>query len=99
MKTKLPKDFKYLFWSYNFSSIDPEKHRDRIIINTINYGQWRHWKWLIKTYGRENLKRTIENIPMSEFRQRALKLISFLLDIRKFKYVSRSDKIKAEKNI
>jgi len=98
-KTKLPKDFKYLFWSYDFSSIDPKKDKERIIVNVINYGQWKHWKWLIKTYGKDNLKRTIENIPMTEFRERALRLISLLLDIKEFKYVSRSDKIKAKKGI
>lgn len=98
-KTKLPRDFKYLFWSYDFSSVDPKKDKERIIVNIINYGQRRHWKWLIRTYGKENLRRTIENIPMTEFRKRALRLISLLLNIKEFKYVSRSDKIKAKKSI
>ncbi len=96
-KQKLPKNFKYLLWSYNFSKIDLERDKKRIIINTINYGDWEHWRWILKYYGAKKLKKIIENIPASEFRQRALKLISLLLKIKKMKYASRGAKIKAEK--
>ncbi|MCD6284264.1 hypothetical protein J7J12_03390 [bacterium] len=96
---KLPKSFKYLLWSYNFSKIDAQRDKQRIIINTINYGNWEHWKWIIKNYGKETIKRIIENTPKSEFRERALMLICLLLKIKKVKYVSRSAKIKAKRDI
>lgn len=99
MKKKLPKDFKHLLWSYDFSKIDLEKDAERIIINTINYGNWQHWQWLVGYYGPEKVKRIIENTPISEFRIRALKLISLLLNIKKMKYASRGLKIKAKKDI
>ena len=96
---KLPEDFKYLLWSYDFSRIDIDEDKDRIIINTINYGGWKHWQWIFKHYGVEEMKKIIENIPASEFRQRALRLVCLLLKIRKIKYASRGIKIRAEKNI
>ena len=99
MRTKLPKNFKYLLWSYNFSKIDPEEDIERIIINTINYGNWEHWQWIINYYGEQRVKEVIEDIPESEFRNRALKLISLLLKIKKMKYASRGAKIRAEKSI
>lgn len=99
MKTKLPKDFKYLLWSYDFSKIDPEEDIETIIINTINYGNWEHWQWLINYYGQERVKEIIKDTPISEFRERAFKLASLLLKIKKMKYVSRGAKIRAEKNI
>lgn len=99
MKTKLPKDFKPLLWSYKFSRIDPEEDIERIIINTVNYGNWRHWQWIINYYGEKRVKKIIENTPKSEFRERALKLISLLLKIQKMKYASRGIKIRTEKNI
>jgi len=101
MKTKhskLPLFFKPLFWSYKFSSIDPERDKKRIVINTINYGRWKHWLWLIKFYGKGEVKKIIKETPETEFRQPALKLISLLLDIEKLKYASRSDYIKSQKN-
>jgi len=70
-----------------------------VIVNTINYGNWKHWQWLVKYYGREKLRKTIENIPASEFRPGSLRLISLLLGIKKMKYASRGAKIQAEKSI
>jgi len=63
-REKLPEFFKSLFWSYDFSTIDPQKNEERVIVNTINYGDWEHWQWIIKHYGKEKVKvrATIENI-------------------------------------
>ena len=99
MLPKLPPFFKSIFWSYNFSLIDPIKNKRRIIINTINYGKWEHWHWIINRYGKREVKKNIEETPQSEFRPPALKLISLLLDIKKLKYASRSDYVRAKKNI
>lgn len=98
-KQKLPKDFRFLMWGYDFNKIDPGKMRDRIIVNTLNYGNWRQWKWLADYYGRQQLKKIIQEIPKSEFRNyRALHLISLILGIQKMKYENRSVKIQAARN-
>lgn len=99
MRQKLPPIFKPLFWSYKFSSVDPDRDKRRIIINTINYGGWKHWLWIIKFYGKKEIKKIIEEIPKTEFRTRVLKLISLLLRVKKLKYASRSDYIKSKRNI
>lgn len=96
---KLPQFFKPLFWSYKFSSVDPQRNKKTIIVNTINYGDWKHWTWIIKFYGKKEMKRIIEETPQTEFRLPALKLISVLLGIKKLKYASRSDYIRSQKNI
>jgi len=96
---KLPQNFKYLLWSYDFSKIEPDKDKERIIINTINYGNWEHWKWIVKYYGKQKIKGIIREIPTSEFRKRALKLISLILGIKEMKYATRGIKIRAEKNL
>jgi|CryGeyStandDraft_7_1057128.scaffolds.fasta_scaffold27849_5 hypothetical protein len=97
-RTKLPESFRWLLWSYRFSEIDPKEHKKTIIVNTLNYGDLDQWRWLIKTYGRKQLKGLIESLPASEFRKPVVILLSLLLGV-KFKYASRSDKIRAEKNI
>ena len=97
-KTNLPDFFKPLFWSYKFSKLDTEKDIKRIVINSVNYGNWEHWQWLAVFYGKERLKQVIVNIPESEFRIRALHLFSLIFGIKKLKYAFRSDKIRAEKS-
>jgi hypothetical protein len=96
---QLPLFFKQLFWSYRFSSIDPKRDKKRVVINTINYGNWKHWVWLIKFYGKREVKRIIGQTPKSEFREPALKLIALLIGIKKLKYASRSDYIKSQSSI
>lgn len=86
----LPLNLKPIFWSYNFAALNPIKDKRRIIINIINYGKWGDWQWLLKQYGEEEIKKTIEQTPVTEFRDRALKLISLLLAIEKFDNASRS---------
>ncbi|MDP2951430.1 MAG: hypothetical protein Q8N55_03535 [bacterium] len=92
-KLKLPDDFKPLMWSYKFDAIDPIKDKERIIINTINYGLWSQWKWLKNFYGKERLKRIIMEIPASEFIGQSLDLILLVLGIQKMKYETRGIKL------
>lgn len=54
---KLPAFFKPLMWSYRFSRLNPEELKDRLIVNTINYGKWRHWQWLVNYYGKKKIKK------------------------------------------
>lgn len=96
---KLPPSFKSLFWSYNFDLLDIKKHKRVVIVNILNYGDLNQWRWLIKTYGRKGIKEFIENIPASEFRKPILILLPLLLGVKEFKYVSRSDYIRAKKNL
>ncbi|MCD5396235.1 MAG: hypothetical protein LR000_00990 [Candidatus Pacebacteria bacterium] len=98
MKQKLPKLFKNILYSYKFSSIDPQKHKKEIIVSTINYGGWEHWRQLFRIYSKKEIKKIIKETPKSEFRPQALKLISLLLNLPKQNYASRSTKIRAEKN-
>ena len=98
-KTKLPESFRPLLWSYKFSEIDPKEHKRVIIVNVLNYGDLKQWRWLIKTYGRKEIKEFIESTPASEFRKPVLILLSLLLGIKKLKYASRSDYIRAKKSI
>ena len=98
-KQNLPSSFESLLWSYNFSLIDPIQDKERIIINTINYGDWEHWQWIFSHYRITEVKKIIENVPASEFRPRALRLVCLLLNIKNIKYATRGAKIRAEKNI
>lgn len=85
-------------WSYNFAEINPEKFRERIVVNAINFGNWKHWQWLANYYGAGRMKKIIEGIAESEFRHSALALAKLIFDVKQMKYANRGDKIRAEKN-
>ena len=100
MKAKrIPTFFKPIMWSYKVLKLDPERDMRTLTIQTINYGQWKHWQWLSRFYGRNRIKRLVEQIPRTEFRPSALKLAAVLFGIKKMKYASRSSYVRSQKNL
>lgn len=89
-KQNLPSFFKPLLWSYNFSRIDPENNKKLIIIQTINYGNLEHWRWINKFYGRKVVRDLLQNITSTELRPQALRLAGLLFNIERFNYAPRS---------
>lgn len=83
---RLPEEIRPLFWSYNFNKLDGESDKRLVIKQVINYGSWDQWRWLSKTYGRDEIRTLIESTPTSEIRPGALKLISLLLSAKKSIY-------------
>lgn len=70
-----------------------------IVVQTINYGEWQHWQWIVRAYGKSQIKKIIELIPISEFRPGALVLAKLFFGIQKMKYASRSAYIEHQKNL
>jgi hypothetical protein len=99
MKSSLPERLKPIFWSWDFDKIDIEKNKRTIIVQVLNYGKMRDWQWLTDTYGRDNLKATIVEMPTSEFSPRTVELFKLVFGIKKMKYASRSDYIRNQERI
>jgi len=89
LKKKLPEFFKPLLWSYNFSKINIERDKEIIIVNTLNYGDLKHWRWLIGHYGRDAMREVIRKIPVTEFRPQVRPLISLVFGVAIFNYAPR----------
>ena len=89
-KKILPEYFKTVLWSYDFNAIDPVKDKKTIIINAINYGDLRHWKWLVEFYGKEAVTEVLKRAPWTEIRSRVRNLVSILFSINNFNYETRS---------
>ena len=87
MKNQLPEYFKPILWSYNFEAIDPEKDKKAIIVNAINYGDLRHWKWLKNRYP---VAEVLMDISANELRDRSRKLAGLLFGVKEFNYAPRS---------
>lgn len=77
-QSTLPSSFKSLLWSYDFARVDPRRDKKTIIINTINYGDLEHWKWLAGFYGKEAMQDMLTRVRPTEIRPRALRLASLL---------------------
>ncbi len=85
----LPETFRPLLWSYDFSRIDPLKHKKTIIVQALNYGTLAHWRWLVQSYGREGVRDELTHVPASEIKPRSLRLASLVFGVERFNYAPR----------
>jgi hypothetical protein len=85
----LPETFRPLLWSYDFTRIDPLKHKKTIIVQALNYGTLAHWRWLVKSYGREGVRDVLMHVPASEIKPRSLRLASLVFGVEHFNYAPR----------
>jgi hypothetical protein len=88
-ESTLPETFRPLLWSYNFSRIDPLKHKKTIIIQALNYGTLAHWRWIVQSYGREGVRDVLTHVPASEIKPRSLRLASLVFGVERFNYAPR----------
>ena len=87
---QLPEFFKPLLWSYDMEAVDPVKHKRAIIVNTINYGDLKHWRWLVDFYGGKNMQDFLSELPQTELRKRVQPLVKRLFSLRDFSHAQRS---------
>jgi len=99
MRKKMIDFHRFFWWTKNPNAIDLDRNERDVILQVVNYGGWRHWQWLVNYYGREGVKGVVREIPETAFMPRALKLIKLLFGIKELKYASRSDYIRAKKNL
>lgn len=79
-KTKIPEYFDKILWSYDIEKIDPEDSYREIIINSLNYGDLDHWRWINNHYGKEKIMNVVNNSPDTEIRPSIKRLSSLLFD-------------------
>ncbi|MDP3917975.1 MAG: hypothetical protein Q8Q30_02265 [Candidatus Woesebacteria bacterium] len=67
MSSKLPKNLQGILWSMDINDIDPIEDKDYIIHQILAYGAWDHLVWLIKQYGKQEVKSEFVNHPSKDY--------------------------------
>lgn len=67
------------------------QHQQLLIIQAINYGTLAHWRWICHTYGKDEVRRVLQEIPVSTIRAHVRKLVSLMFGIAEsqFNHASR----------
>lgn len=81
MSETIPKYFESVLWSHDISAIDPEQSPNLLITQAINYGDLRHWRWIVERYGAEAIKRIITSLPTTALRPGARALAEVVFSI------------------
>ena len=85
-----PEMFKPLLWGLKWNALRVEKDEADIILATLNYGELKHLRWIIKTYGKAEIKRILEKRLVSEFHPESRNLAKVLFSFSKFRHARRS---------
>lgn len=86
---QLPEMFRQLLWSYRFEAIDPYEHREEIILNTINFGNLDHWRWLIGHYGKDEIRRVLQCRMKTEVNPESRNLSRLIFGVNHWRYAQR----------
>lgn len=86
METKalppLPESFRPILWSLRWPDINVWEDREDIILNTINEGTFDQWRWLMRTYGKEEIAEVVRKRLVTEFHPESRRLAELLFDTR-----------------
>jgi hypothetical protein len=56
---RLPAAVRSTLWSHDLSGIDPQRDRELIITQVLNYGNWQAVLWLLETYGEKEVRKVV----------------------------------------
>jgi len=90
-KNKIPKYVKPTLWSYDTKAMDVQKDKHRIIVNVLNFGTKEATDWLLKTYKRKEIKKSIENSLQGDWNKKSLNFWTLVFDVDKKKIKERSE--------
>lgn len=82
----LPDSFRPLLWSLKWEEVDINKDREDIILGAVNEGTLDHWRWIIKTYGKEMIRAIIEKRLATEFHPESRQLARVVFDLSPLSY-------------
>ncbi len=77
----LPAIIKPFLWSYDFEALEPEKHKQIIVGQLLNFGTKEATDWLFSYYGKETVANIAANIPLGSWNKKSLALWKLVLDI------------------
>lgn len=81
-----PESFRPLLWSLKWDDIDINKDKNDIVLAAVNEGTLEHWRWLIKTYGREAIRETLVKRLATEFHPESRNLARVVFDLPPLSY-------------
>ena len=82
-----PESFRSLLWSLRWSDIDINEDKEDIVVNTINEGSLEQWRWLITTYGKDGVRRVLQERLISEFHPESGNLAKIVFSLSNFRHV------------
>ncbi|MEA1963870.1 MAG: hypothetical protein U9O41_01905 [Candidatus Aerophobetes bacterium] len=82
INSKIPPYIARCLWSFDLNNFDLEKHKELIITQVLNYGDWQGVKWLYKTYSEEEVKEVVKHPRRGLWFKKVLNFWQIMLKIK-----------------
>lgn len=81
-----PEMFRPLLWWARWEDIDIETDKEDLIVNAVNEGTIAHWRWLIDTYGKKEVRHVLERRLATEFHPESRSLAKVVFSVSDFRH-------------
>ena len=85
-----PAIFKPILWGLKWGALRSWEDREAIILAALNEGELGHLRWIIKTYGPNEIKRVLSRRLETELHPESRNLAKTLFSISRFRHARRS---------
>jgi hypothetical protein len=89
-KKQLPLIFRPLLWWARWSDLDAQEDKEDIIVSVVNEGSLSHWRWLIGIYGKDTIRKVLENRLATEFHPESRNLAKAIFSLSGFRHARES---------
>ncbi|OGY54401.1 MAG: hypothetical protein A3C82_00860 [Candidatus Wildermuthbacteria bacterium RIFCSPHIGHO2_02_FULL_47_12] len=89
-KKQLPEIFRPFLWWAKWGDLDVEVDKEDIIVSAVNEGSLSHWRWLIGMYGKDTIRKVLENRLASEFHPESRSLAKAIFSLSGFRHARES---------
>jgi len=79
---RLPAAVRSTLWSYDLSAVDAWRDRELVIMQVLNYGDWTGVRWLLKTYGVDEVRKVVRHPQRGMWWPKALNYWLTVLDAK-----------------
>jgi len=86
MKKQPPEIFRPFLWWAKWENIDVNEDKEDLIVSAVNEGTLDHWRWIIKTYGKEVVSKILERRLATEFHPESRNLAKLIFSISDFRH-------------
>ena len=83
---QLPEIFRPFLWWAKWEDLDVYKDKEDIIMSGLNEGTLDHWRWIIKTYGKKEVREVLRKRLITEFHPESRNLAKLIFSVPDFRH-------------
>lgn len=86
MKKQPPEIFRPFIWWAKWEDVDVQEDKEDLVISAVNEGTLDHWRWIVKSYGKEEIRGILQKRLVSEFHPESRNLAKLIFSVPNFRH-------------